>query len=119
MMARERGKEIETEVCHFLQKQGLRLVERNYHCRGGEIDLIMQDRLTLVFVEVRYRKSSGFGGALASIDMHKQSRIIHTASHYLQRHDSAFEACRFDVVGVSPDGKRYKFQWVKDAFQSV
>ncbi|MCX4187221.1 YraN family protein [Methylophaga sp. OBS4] len=119
MSAREQGKQVEQQVCRFLQKQGMQLITRNYHSRGGEIDLIMQDRQTLVFIEVRFRKSRTFGSALESVNKIKQSRIIHTAEHYLQRHPVSQDACRFDVVAVSPTASgHYDFQWIKDAFQN-
>lgn len=117
MFARDRGQQIEKQVSKHLQKQGMRFITRNYHCRGGEIDLIMQDQETLVFVEVRYRKSSRFGSALESVNKTKQSRIIHTAEHYLQQSRDNYQACRFDVVAVSPAETGFHFNWVKNAFQ--
>ena len=85
---------------------------RNYHSRYGEIDLIMQDKDTLVFVEVRYRKSDGHGGAIESIDRHKQSRIVNTAENYLQAH-SWDGPCRFDIVAIQGETKP---QWIIGAF---
>ena len=79
----------------------------------GEIDLIMEDKKTLVFVEVRYRKSAKYGSALESVNNQKQARIIHTAKHYLQQHSSKHSAYRFDVVALTPNN----IDWVKDAFQ--
>lgn len=117
MSARDRGKQIEQAACRFLQRQGLALVTQNYLCRGGEIDLIMRDDQTLVFVEVRFRKHRRYGGALESIDLRKQSRIIHTAGHYLQHHPGAYSACRFDVLAASPLRDDYAFNWIKDAFR--
>ena len=67
MFARDKGQQIEQQVSRYLQKQGLRLIEQNYQCRGGEIDLIMKEKNTLVFVEVRFRKNARFGSALESI----------------------------------------------------
>ncbi|WP_438970195.1 YraN family protein [Methylophaga sp.] len=117
MFAREKGQHIEKQVSSYLQKQGMRLITRNYQCRGGEIDLIMWDRGTLVFVEVRYRNSGRFGSALESVNKTKQSRIIHTAEHYLLQSRDNYQACRFDVVAVSPAEVGYQFDWVKNAFQ--
>lgn len=119
MFAKEKGQQIEKQVAKHLQKQGMRLITRNYHCLGGEIDLIMQDRETLVFIEVRYRQSARFGSALESVNKTKQSRIIHTAEHYLQQSRDGYQACRFDVVAVSPAKTGYQFDWVKNAFQSA
>jgi len=117
MFARDRGQQIEKQVEKYLQKQGLKLITRNYHSRAGEIDLIMQDQNNLVFIEVRYRKSARFGSALESVNRTKQSRIIHTAEHYLQQCNDTYQAYRFDVVAVSPAKEGQQIEWVKNAFQ--
>ncbi|MFM8332251.1 MAG: YraN family protein [Candidatus Methylumidiphilus sp.] len=111
------GQQAEDAALAYLQGQGLALVERNYCCRGGEIDLIMRDGAMLVFVEVRYRQSQTHGGALASVGARKQSRLIVAASHYLacKRID---RPTRFDVAAVSPDGGKLAIQWIKAAFQA-
>ncbi len=82
-----------------LQQAGLTLVERNFLCKGGEIDLVMQDRGSLVFVEVRIRASSQFGGALASVTPAKQRRMVVAAQVFLQRYNR-LPACRFDLVCI-------------------
>ncbi|MFN3398322.1 MAG: YraN family protein [Sulfurimicrobium sp.] len=107
------GQEAENLAATFLQRQGLKLVARNYRCRMGEIDLVMNDRGTLVFVEVRLRKNPRFGGAGASITAHKQSKLIRAAQHYLQQ-QSLQPPCRFDAVLL--DGGN--MEWVKDAFDA-
>lgn len=107
------GQEAEKLAAAFLEKQGLRLVERNYRCRMGEIDLIMNDGATRVFVEVRLRQHRGFGGAAESITSRKQGRLIRAAQHYLQQLPRQ-PACRFDAVLL--DG--YKIEWIKDAFSA-
>ena len=111
------GQQAEDYALAFLQTQGLVLVERNYRCRGGEIDLIMRDGPQLVFVEVRYRSDQRYGGALASVGAQKQSRLIRAASHYLvsKRID---RPTRFDVAAVSPDQGKLAIQWIKGAFQT-
>lgn len=81
----------------FLNAQGLKLVAQNYHCRFGEIDLIMTDANTLVFIEVRLRSNKQFGSAGASITLQKQQKLILTAEHYLQQ-NAEKNACRFDVI---------------------
>lgn len=113
----EAGQKAEDFALAHLQAQGLALVERNYRCRGGEIDLIMRDGGKLVFVEVRYRRDERFGGALASVGTHKQKRLLAAAAHYLaaKRVD---RPVRFDVAAVSPDQGRLTLQWVKDAFRA-
>lgn len=98
-------------LAHLIE-QGLTPVTRNHRCRGGEIDLVMRDRDCLVFVEVRYRRSAGFGGALASVDARKQQRIILAAQHYLAGNGWR-GPCRFDVVAFDGDGGH---TWVRDAF---
>ncbi|HEX8885112.1 MAG TPA: YraN family protein, partial [Noviherbaspirillum sp.] len=91
----------EAALAH-LQRHGLVLIERNFHCRGGELDLIMRDGATLVFVEVRRRASGGHGGAAGSIGWTKQRRIVFAARHFLLRL-GAPPPCRFDVVTVEQD----------------
>ncbi len=110
----ERGKAAEDAAATYLAGQGLRLVERNWRCKGGEIDLIMRDGKVLVFVEVRARGSSRFGGAGASITGLKQARLIHAARLYLSAL-GAPPACRFDAVLL--DGA--KLSWIRDAFQAA
>lgn len=106
------GNAAEEVVLEFLTERGLQLVRRNYSCRAGEIDLIMQDGAQLVFVEVRYRKRHDFGSALESVTAAKQRKLIITAQYYLQQSGST-PACRFDVVGMGQD---QQIQWIKNAF---
>ncbi len=113
ILATKIGQQAEQQALAYLEKQGLKLVTQNYHSRRGEIDLIMEQSNTLVFIEVRYRKSIKYGSALESINSQKQMRIIHTAQHYLQQHPSKHAAYRFDVVAINPSN----INWVKDAFQ--
>ncbi len=111
------GKDAEARACGYLQAQGLQLVQRNYHSRRGEIDLIMQDKDSLVFIEVRYRRQSRFGSAAESVNRHKQSKLIACASHYIQTNpELARQACRFDVVSI--DGNMNSIDWIKNAFDA-
>lgn len=96
----------------YLEGQGLRLLAEQFRCRHGEVDLVMRDGGTLVFIEVRYRRSERFGGATASVDRRKQARLAAAAAFYLQRHPSALP-CRFDVVAIG-DGDRV--EWIRHAF---
>ena len=99
----------------FLLNHGLKLIAQNYHCRFGEIDLIMLDGKTLVFTEVRLRKNSQFGGAGASITAQKMQKLILTAQHYLQTHGE--QPCRFDAILMDTlDAK--SIQWVRNAFDA-
>jgi len=105
-----RGREAEDRAARHLERQGLRVVARNFRVRGGEIDLICRDGRTLVFVEVRLRGRGDFGGAGASITAVKRQRIILAARHYLA--GKAECDCRFDCVLIDGD----RLQWVRDAF---
>ena len=93
------GRIAEDRALVYLEQQGLVCVTRNYACRYGEIDLVMSDGPQLVFVEVRMRKNSNFGGAAASVDTAKQRRLWRTAEHYLMRYRTP-PACRFDLVAI-------------------
>lgn len=108
-----RGEAAEIAARQHLEQQGLRFICANYTAKTGEIDLIMQDQSSLVFIEVRYRGSSHFGGAISTIDHKKQMRIQKTAQHYLVT-NNLFEKCpvRFDVVAMSSS----ETQWIKGAF---
>ncbi|CAG4884102.1 conserved protein of unknown function [Georgfuchsia toluolica] len=111
------GQAAEDVAAGFLAHRGLKVVERNFRVRGGEIDLICTDGRTLVFVEVRLRGSDKFGGAAASITPRKQQRIVLAARHWLSRHGNAFvdRDCRFDcVVMDAPDEAR--IEWIENAF---
>ena len=96
------GSNQEKTAAHFLKNQGLHLLQSNFQSRFGEIDLILLEGETLVFVEVRYRKSSGFGSAIDSITRHKQLRIIKTARFFLARNRRYQQSdCRFDVIAIT------------------
>jgi putative endonuclease len=111
------GDAAEGSALRYLQAQGLRLLERHYRTPGrggGEIDLVMRaPDGTLVFVEVRWRRSERYGGALASVTPAKQRRLIWAARHYL-RHFPVPPPCRFDVVGLGQP----QVVWVQGAFDA-
>jgi putative endonuclease len=108
------GVAAEDLALEFLESRGLKLITRNYRCRFGEIDLVLQDGDTTVFAEVRLRKSENFGGAVASVTTAKQQKLIATAQHYLgARRD--LPACRFDVIALD-QLDRARVEWIKDAF---
>ena len=107
-----RGSAAEDLALRFLMAQGLRLRKRNYACRMGEIDLVLQDGDTLVFVEVRQRRSRAYGGAAESITAGKRARLLAAARHFLGR-ERQLPACRFDAVLV--DGTD-RVTWIRDAF---
>lgn len=103
-----RGQAAEARALAYLQQQGMQLVERNFSCRCGEIDLIMREQQTLVFVEVRQRTSTRFGGAAASVTAVKQARLWRTAEYYLQRY-AAPPGCRFDLIAIQGD----ELNWIR------
>lgn len=108
------GRRAETNACDFLIKQGLQLIQSNFSARCGEIDLIMKDQNTVVFVEVRKRSHSHLGTAIESVTFPKQRRIVKTALLFLQKKGWLNKIpFRFDIVGI--DGEE-KVSWVKNAF---
>ncbi|WIM05384.1 MAG: YraN family protein [Candidatus Nitricoxidivorans perseverans] len=107
-----KGAEAEEFAARFLAERGLRVIERNFRVRGGEIDLICRERDATVFVEVRLRSRSDFGGAAASITAAKRAKIVMAARHWLVRHGE--RPCRFDAVLL--DGKG-GIEWMRDAFR--
>jgi putative endonuclease len=109
-----KGSDAEQIAVSYLQRQHLILVTQNYRCRFGEIDLIMRDENTLVFIEVRQRANDQFGGAAASITSAKQAKLLRTARHYLSELNSE-PPCRFDALLLSgSDGQ--KIEWIQNAF---
>lgn len=113
---RKLGGQYEQLAASFLEKQGLRIQEKNFRCRMGEIDLIARDGSTLVFVEVKYRTSGSFGDALSAVDKRKQIVLGKVAKYYLMTHCKSLDvSCRFDVVGIEEG----KMQWIKNAFDYV
>ncbi len=105
-----KGQDAEQRALLWLESQGLQLICRNHRCKQGEIDLIMQDQESLVFVEVRFRQ--GLDQALTSIKPAKQRRLIQAARHYLSNMRD-LPPCRFDVIALAPDQSP---QWIKAAF---
>lgn len=100
----------------YLQQNGLKLLESNYRCRFGEIDLIMRDGREIVFVEVRLRSNALFGGAGASITPGKQQKLTRAAEHYLMQHGTA--PCRFDAVLLDSLATTH-LTWLKNAFEAI
>jgi putative endonuclease len=114
---KEAGVAGESVALEFLRAEGLGLIERNYRCRGGEIDLVMLQQKTLVLVEVRFRSSTDFGGGAASVTWHKQRRLITAARHLmLCRADLRRYPARFDVIAVSPGARAPQVNWIRNAF---
>jgi putative endonuclease len=111
------GKAGEEAAVQYLRQQGYRILERNYRCRFGEIDLIARDGSTLVFIEVKTRRSQRFGPAAAAVTIEKQRHLIRASQVYLTRMGKAQELCRFDVVTIEIDAQMPRIELIKDAFQ--
>jgi putative endonuclease len=107
---------VEAVALAHLRGAGLQLLARNVRFKGGELDLVMRDGATVVFVEVRYRVNQRFGGGAASVDIRKRRKLVLAAQLFLQRHPVlALQRCRFDVVDASGDPLR--LDWLRDAFR--
>ncbi len=109
-----KGNIAENKACQYLENQGLKLIKKNYRCRSGEIDLIMQDKDELVFVEVRYRKNNTYGTAIDTVDSSKIKKLINTANHYIIKHQLDTPA-RFDIVGFDSS---FSPKWISNAFNA-
>lgn len=114
------GREAEACALRHLQQQGLKLITQNWSCKRGELDLVMLDGDTVVFVEVRYRRHAGWGGALESVDFRKQQKLTLAAQWFLQTESKwADSPCRFDVVAINGDpGTEPALSWLQNAFDS-
>jgi putative endonuclease len=113
------GDDCEDRAVSLLEDQGLRLLERNFSGKTGEIDIIAQDGAQLVFVEVRARSNRLFESAAGSVNIHKQQRIVRTAQLFLQRRPQwANMPCRFDVIVFEPpqSDTRLRIRWIRSAF---
>ena len=116
MNKRQTGADYEALAARWLQEQGYEILEKNYRCRQGEIDLIARDGRYLVFIEVKYRKGSRAGHPAEAVDVRKQRRISRSAAYYCYEHRiPETQACRFDVIGIL-DGKT---EHIKDAFAYI
>jgi putative endonuclease len=114
--SREIGMQAEQKACEYLEKQGLILLEQNYLKKTGEIDLIMQDKEYIVFVEVRLRNNQDFGAGFETVLTPKQNKLMRTAVLYLletNNYDKAY--CRFDIVSMTDQDK---IEWIKAAFEA-
>jgi putative endonuclease len=114
------GREAEAFALLHLQRHGLSLIAQNWLCKRGELDLVMLDGDTVVFVEVRYRRHAGWGGALESVDFRKREKLVRAAQFFLQKTSRwADSPCRFDVVAINGDpGNAPALNWITNAFDS-
>lgn len=109
------GRRAETAARDYLEQRGLQHRHSNFRCRFGEIDLVMEDGRTIVFVEVRLRRNAAFGGAAASVTPPKQRKLCSTAAIYLEQFRVAHRPVRFDIVAF--DGDNAQPEWLRDAFR--
>ena len=117
---KDTGDQFEALALAHLQAAGLTLVKRNHRCKGGEIDLVMMQGVTLVLVEVRFRRDRSYGGAAASVTRNKQQRLLIAARHLLQtqRELQRYRA-RFDLIAIDLDAQATpQVEWIKDAFRA-
>lgn len=120
----DKGAAAESLALQYLKNQGLTLVEKNFSLKQGEIDLIMMDSGTLVFVEVRFRRNSKYGTPAETVNTSKQKKLLLAASIYLQQKGLTDRyPCRFDVVAITQTERKIKnqlpeFSWYKDAFSA-
>lgn len=113
------GAQVERAASAFLQGHGLVAIAANARYRDGELDLVMRDGDTLVFVEVRHRRSDGHGGAAASVDAAKQRKVVRAAQRFLLANvQFAERPCRFDVVEATGDPGAPRLNWLRDAFRA-
>jgi len=109
-----KGRQAETAACDYLQQHGLILIAKNFRCRLGEIDLIMREQHTLVFIEVRYRHRKEYGSGAESVNLNKRKKLLLTAEYYLLQQQLVDRVpCRFDVLTISDHAQ---IEWIKDAF---
>lgn len=118
MGARSKGQESEDLAVRWLEHRGLRLMLRNYTCRCGELDLVMQDQEHLVVVEVKFRGRNALVSGPESVTPTKQARLVRAAMHLLQRHPQLqAQPVRFDVLAITGEEHHRKIDWLRDAFQ--
>ncbi|VXD02260.1 conserved hypothetical protein [Enterobacterales bacterium 8AC] len=113
---RAKGAGYEIQARRYLERAGLTFTAANVTVRGGELDLIMRDGQTWVFVEVRYRRSAAFGDAAASVTYRKQQRLLHAAAVWLAERGASFDtsSCRFDVFAITGS----QLEWIPNAFNA-
>lgn len=112
------GRKAEAAAQAHLQRHGLSLLQTNYRCRWGEVDLIMRHADAIVFVEVRYRSNARFGDGFTSVNRRKQLKLVRTAQHYLQHNADAETAARIDVVSCAPGASgELKVNWLRNAIE--
>lgn len=111
------GKDAELEACLYLQAKGLKLIQQNYYCPMGEIDLIMKDSTDIIFVEVRFRSRKNYGSAVETITNSKIKKLVKSATYFLQKKNWLHKInSRFDIIAINASGQKHEIDWIKNAF---
>ena len=119
-MSRARGLYWERQAERWLRRRDVQIIERNFTCKSGEIDLIARDGVEIAFIEVKFRARSNHGTGIEHVTLNKQRRIVSTARRFLQYHKHApSQVFRFDVISISDTTDGTQFQWIKNAFEAV
>jgi len=118
--AGDTGAWAESFAQRYLTDRGLVVLRTNYRGRRGEIDLVMDHDGTLVFVEVRYRRTASHGSSAESVNIQKRTRLINTAQHFLSTHHRKLgdRPCRFDVIAIDGPKLSPGVQWIQHAFEA-
>lgn len=117
--ANQSGKHAEEIAATYLANQGITILDKNFRCRFGEIDLIGLDKQCLVFIEVRYRKNEKHMAVIETIDKHKCRKLVITSEYYLNKHPIYRKsACRYDFIGITGELEMPGIEWIKNAFQA-
>lgn len=115
----DKGQHYERQAERYLRDRGLETIARNFRCRSGELDLVMRDGGSVVFVEVRYRRTGNYGSPIETITPRKQQRLIRAAEYFLLAHpDYRDNSCRFDTIGIGGAAMALEIEWIKDAFSA-
>lgn len=114
MNKRKIGTFYEDRACAFLKEQGLHIIQQNFRCKFGEIDIICRQGDCIIFTEVKYRKNEAYGYALTAVDYKKQNRICKCASYFCMK-NPWIKQIRYDVIGITDT----KIEWIPDAFMHI
>ena len=117
MNKRDIGQDTESLACSFLVSQGARILEKNYRCRQGEIDIIALDGRYICFIEVKYRQNDRYGEPQEAVTVRKIQHICKVSKFYLYSKYKSYDLpVRYDVIAISPEEKILTFKWIKNAF---
>lgn len=118
-LTNQSGNIAEDIAADYLSRHGLTLIDRNFHCRFGEIDLIGFEQETLIFAEVRYRKNEKYLAVVETIDQRKCRKLVITSQYFLNKHRTYQSCqCRYDVIAITGELNKPAIEWIKNAFQA-